>query len=186
MLKKNLFLFFSFVLLVTVAGAQDRFFTKTGKINFVSRAPMEDIEGKNKTVTTVLDTKSGALQFSVQMKSFEFEKALMQQHFNENYVESDKYPDAVFKGVVANNSAVNYARDGTYSVTVKGKLTLHNVTKEVEVPGTIKVDGGRIEASSAFPILLSDYRIAIPAAVRQKVSNSIRIVVETKLDPLKG
>lgn len=186
MFSKTLFFFFSFVLFVTVAGAQDRYFTKTGKINFTSRAPMEDIEGKNKTVTAVLDTRSGALQFSVQMKSFEFEKALMQQHFNENYVESDKYPDAVFKGVLTNNAAVNYSKDGTYNVNVKGKLTLHNVTKDVDVPGTIKVNGGKIEATSVFNILLSDYRIAIPSAVKEKVSNSIRIIVETKLDPLKG
>lgn len=186
MFRKNLVLFISFVLFVTVAGAQDRFFTKTGKVNFTSKAPMEDIEGKNKTVTAVLDTKSGALQFSVQMKSFEFEKALMQQHFNENYVESDKYPDAVFKGVIANNATVNYAREGTYNVNVKGQLTLHNVTKEVDVPGTIKVSGGKIEASSLFNVLLSDYRISIPSAVKEKVSNTIRITVETRLDPLKG
>lgn len=186
MFRRNLVLFFSFVLLAATAGAQDRYFTKTGKVHFTSKAPLEDIEGKNKTVTAVLDTRSGAMQFSVQMKSFEFEKALMQQHFNENYVESDKYPDAVFKGVLSNNAAVNYAKEGTYNVTVKGKLTLHNVTKDVEVPGTIKVDGGKIEAASVFNILLSDYKISIPSAVKNKVSNSIRITVETMLDPLKG
>jgi polyisoprenoid-binding protein YceI len=95
---------------------------------------LEDIEAKNKTVTAVLDTKSGALQFSVQMKGFEFEKALMQQHFNENYVESDKYPKAEFRGVLSNNAAVNYGKDGSYPVTVKGKFTLHNITKDVVVP----------------------------------------------------
>lgn len=147
---------------------------------------MEDIEGKNRTVTAVLDAKSGAFQFSVPMKSFEFEKALMQQHFNENYVESDKYPDATFKGVVVNNSAVNYSKDGTYNVTVKGKLTIHNVTKDVEAPGTIRVNGGRVEAASTFNIKVSDYNISIPAAVKEKVSNSIKITVDTKLDPLKA
>lgn len=186
MLRKKFVLFFSFVLFVTASQAQDRFFTKTGKINFTSKAPMEDIEGKNKTVTAVLDTKSGAFQFSVQMKSFEFEKALMQQHFNENYVESDKYPDATFRGVVVNNGAVNYAKDGTYNVTVRGKLTIHNITKDVEVPGTITVNGGKVDATSTFNILLSDYRISIPSAVKEKVSNSIRVIVDTRLDPLKG
>jgi polyisoprenoid-binding protein YceI len=186
MLSRKPVLVFSLVLLVFAANAQDRYFTKTGKINFVSKAPMEDIEGKNKTVTAVLDTKSGAFQFSVQMKSFEFEKALMQQHFNENYVESDKYPDATFRGAVANNASVNYSKKGTYNVTVKGKLTIHNVTKDVEVPGTIKVDEDEIKAESTFNILLSDYKISIPSAVKEKVSNSIKIVVDTKLEPLKG
>lgn len=186
MFRKNILFFFSLVLLVTVSQAQDRYFTKTGKIEFISKAPLEDIEAINRTVAAVLDTKSGALQFSAQMKSFEFEKALMQQHFNENYAESDKYPKAEFKGAIANNAAVNYSKDGVYPVIVKGKMTLHNVTKDVEVPGTIKVAGGKIDATSTFNIRLSDYKIAIPSPVKEKVSNNIKIMVDTKLEPLKG
>jgi polyisoprenoid-binding protein YceI len=185
MFKKNLVAFAGLVLFAAAANAQDRYFTRTGKIEFTSKAHLEDIEAKNKTVTAVLDTKTGALQFSVQMKGFEFEKALMQQHFNENYVESDKYPKAEFKGTLTNNAAVNYTKDGTYPVKVKGKLTLHNITKDVEVPGTIKVNGSKIEALSTFNILLSDYKVSIPSAVKDKISNSIRITVDTKLDPLK-
>src|SRR5215210_2358697 len=143
MFRKTFIAFASFVLIVTTAHSQDRYFTKTGSIQFYSKAPLEDIEAKNKTVTAVLDTKSGAVQFSVPMKGFEFQKQLMQQHFNENYVESDKYPKADFKGTVVNNSAVNYLTDGTYNVTVKGKLTIHGVTNDVEAPGTIKVSGGK-------------------------------------------
>jgi polyisoprenoid-binding protein YceI len=179
-------IFFGFVLLSASATAQDRYFTRSGKIEFTSKAPLEDIEAKNKTVTAVLDTKSGAFQFSVQMKSFEFAKALMQQHFNENYVESDKYPKAEFKGTVVNNNAVNYSKEGTYPVSVKGKLTIHNVTRDVEVPGTIKVDGSKIEAASTFNISLSDYKISIPSPVKDKISNNIRIAVDTKLEPLKS
>ena len=97
MIRKHLFTTLILLSTVVFSQAQDRFFTKTGKINFYSKAPMEDIEAKNKTVTAVIDSKSGALQFAVQMKGFEFEKQLMQQHFNENYVESDKFPRAEFK-----------------------------------------------------------------------------------------
>jgi polyisoprenoid-binding protein YceI len=186
MFKKNLVAFATFVLLTTTVDAQDRYYTKTGKIEFFSKAPMEDIEAKNKTVTAVLDTKTGAMQFSVQMKGFEFEKALMQEHFNENYVESNKYPKADFKGAVANNSSVNYSKDGTYNVNVKGKMTLHGITKDVEAPGTIKVNGGKIDATSTFTIQLSDYKIAIPSVVKDKISNTIKITVDTKLEPLKG
>src|SRR5881275_60073 len=148
MFKRKMIALAGFVLFATAIQAQDRYFTKTGKIDFYSKAALEDIQAKNKTVTAVLDAKSGAMQFEVQMKGFEFEKKLMQEHFNENYVESDKYPKADFKGAVANNSAVNYTRDGTYNVTVKGKLTLHGVTKDVEAPGTIKVASGKIGAAS--------------------------------------
>ena len=185
MLKKSIMM--AGALVMTLAAlSQDKYFTKTGKIEFYSKAPMEDIEAKNKTVAAVLDAKTGALQFSVLMKSFEFEKALMQEHFNENYVESDKYPKADFKGTIANNGSVNYTKDGTYNVTVKGKLTIHGVTKNIETPGTIKVAGGKIDAASTFNILVSDYNISIPSVVKDKISNSIQITVDTKLEPLRS
>ena len=132
-----------------------------------------------------MDTKSGSIQFSVLIKSFEFEKALMQEHFNENYVESDKFPKADFKGTVVNNNSVNYLKDGTYNTTVKGKLTIHGVTKEVEAPGVIKIEGGKIDASSTFNVLLSDFNVSIPSMVKDKVSNTIKITVDCKMDPLK-
>jgi polyisoprenoid-binding protein YceI len=186
MLKKNLIVVTALVLLASVSFAQGRFYTKTGKISFYSKAPMEEIEGKNKTVTAVLDSKSGAIQFAVQMKGFEFEKQLMQQHFNENYVESDKYPKAEFKGSITNNSEINYSKDGTYTAKVKGQLTIHGVTKDVETTGTLKVNGGKIDANSTFNVLISDYKISIPSIVKEKVSNNIRIVVDCDLEPLKS
>ncbi|HET7896480.1 MAG TPA: YceI family protein [Flavisolibacter sp.] len=183
-LKRSFVFVLGFLAFAMAAHAQDRYFTKTGTVVFTSKAPLEDIVATNKTVTAVLDTKTSALQFSVQMKSFEFEKALMQEHFNDKYVESDKFPEAAFRGAVVGNTA-NYAKDGTYNVRVKGKLTIHNITKEVEVPGVIKVSNGKIEAISTFSVLASDYKIAIPSGVKEKVSNTIQIVVNAKLDPLK-
>jgi hypothetical protein len=168
------------------AGAQTKYFTKTGKISFFSKAPLEDIEAKNKTVAAVLDTKSGALQFSALMKSFEFPKALMQEHFNENYVESTKFPKGEFKGVITNNADINYKKDGSYPAKVKGMMTIHGVTKPVETTGTIRVSGGKIEAASVFNLLLSDYQIKIPAAVKDKLSNTIQVTVTCQLDPLKA
>ena len=185
MTKKNLILSFVMMLTASISFAQDKFFTKTGKIDFFSSAPLEDIEAKNKTVTAVIDSKSGAMQFSVQMKGFEFEKKLMQQHFNENYVESDKFPKGEFKGSIINNSDVNYTKDGSYTAKVKGKLTIHGITKDVETTGTVKVDGGKLDIASSFNILLSDYEIKIPAIVKDKISNSIKITVDCKLEPLK-
>ncbi|MGZ3912418.1 MAG: YceI family protein [Flavisolibacter sp.] len=167
------------------AKAQDKYFTKTGKIAFYSKASMEDIEAKNKTVAAVLDTRTGAVQFSVLMKGFEFPKALMQEHFNENYIESDKFPKAEFKGMVSNNPNIDYGKEGTYPAEINGQLTIHGVTRNVRTTGTIKVDGGRIDAGSVFNILVSDYKIKIPSLVKEKVSNSIQITVDCRLEPLK-
>ena len=114
---------------------------------------MEDIEAKNKTVAAVVDSKTGAIQFSAQMKGFEFEKKLMQEHFNENYVESNKFPKSEFKGTITNNSEINYTKDGSYTAKVKGKLTIHGVTRDVETTGTFKVSGGKIDA-------IKDLRVA--------------------------
>ena len=185
MLKKNLIMLFALVLTASVSFAQ-KFYTKTGKVSFYSKAPLEEIEGKNKTAMAVLDSKSGALQFAVQMKGFEFEKQLMQQHFNENYVESNKYPQAEFKGTITNNSDIKYSKDGTYTAKVKGKLTIHGVTKDVESTGTIKINGGKIDANSTFNVLISDYNIKIPAIVKEKVSDSIKITVDCDLELLKS
>jgi len=183
---KGFLVFFCLCIFCIVVKAQEKQFTKNGKISFYSKAPLEDIEGRNKSVTCVLDTKTGNLQFSVMMKGFEFRKALMQQHFNENYVESDKYPKAEFKGAVINNRDIDYAKEGTYPAKVKGKLTLHGETKEVNAEGTIQVANGRIIASTDFTLLLSDYKIAIPGIVKDKISNMVKIKVDLSMKPLKG
>ncbi len=166
--------------------AQDRFYTKSGQISFFSKAPLESIEAGNKNVTCVLDTKTGQLQFVVLMKGFEFRKALMQEHFNENYVESSKFPRSEFKGQIVNNSEINYKQDGTYQANVKGNLTIHGETKEVESTGTITIKDGKISAASGFNILLSDYKITIPALVKDKVSNNVSITVNCTLELLKN
>src|SRR5215211_3188968 len=152
MLKKNLFVFVMLVFTSSVSFGQGKFYTKTGKISFFSKAPLEEIEGKNKTVTAVVDSKSGAIQFAVQMKGFEFQKQLMQQHFNENYVESNKYPKGEFKGSITNNADINYSKDGSYTAKVKGKMTIHGVTKDVETTGTVKVNAGKLDIDAAFNI----------------------------------
>ena len=175
-------------LLFIAAGsrAQDKYFTKSGKIDFYSVTPLKDIAAKNKSAVSVLDTKTGTFQFSVLIKGFEFENEEMQEHFNDHYLESDKYPKAEFKGQVLNNASLDYKKSGSYPVQVKGLLTLHGVTKEVQTTGTLKVEGGSVKAASTFTIQVADYGITIPKLVRDKVAKTVKIVVDTKLDPLKG
>jgi hypothetical protein len=166
--------------------AQEKYFTKTGKIRFNCTGGVEKIEALNKGVTCVLDSKTGALQFAVLLKGFEFEKALMQEHFNENYVESDQYPKSNFSGIVENNGEVDYARSGTYPVKVKGKLTLHGVTRDVSASGKITIADKKVVAASEFKILLEDYGITIPSVVRDKIAKEAVVNVDCTLDILKN
>ena len=158
-----------------------KYMTRTGKVTFFSSTPVENIEAFNNDVSSVLYSKSGEVAFVVPIKSFKFEKALMQEHFNENYMESDKYPKADFKGKVTNLGDVNFAKDGNYSVKVAGALTIHGVTKNVSLPGTITVKGGSITTNSKFKVKTADYGIKIPAMVKNKIAEQIEVTVNSIL-----
>jgi hypothetical protein len=185
-MKKQFLLVVATLCSIAALQAQDKFFTKSGKITFFSKAPLESIEAHNKSVTCVLDTKTGNLQFAVLMKGFEFEKALMQEHFNENYVESHKFPKAEFKGQVVNSADINFSADGSYPAVVKGKLTIKGESKDVETTGTIQVKNGKMLANADFIIELADYKIEIPKLVKDNISKTVKISVDCSLDPLKG
>lgn len=164
---------------VALAGAQNIYMTKTGKISFNSRAKSpEKVEADNNDVSSVLNTQSGEMVFAVLVKSFHFASALMEEHFNENYAESNKYPKSVFKGKVANLSSVNFLKDGVYPVTVEGDLTFHGITKPVNTTGSITVKAGKITAVSKFQMKLKDYNVSIPSLVADKISQDIDIIVE--------
>ena len=185
-MKQGISMLFVLVLnLFHSAGAQERFYTKSGLIRFYSKSPLENIEAQNNSVTCVLDTKTGLFQFAVLMKGFEFKKALMQEHFNENYLESYKFPKSEFKGQVLHIGEINFGKEGSYVVKVKGRLSIHGETKEIETSGTIIIKGGKIGTSADFNILLSDYNISIPTLVKDKVSNRVKITVACLLDVLK-
>jgi polyisoprenoid-binding protein YceI len=170
------------VFFLSVSASGQRYLTKTGYIRFYSDAPLEKIEAHNRSVNAALDATSGDFVFRVLMKSFTFEKALMQEHFNENYVESDKFPNATFLGKVTNIKDVLTDKDGTYPVTVEGKLTIHGITKTVSVKGTFGISKDKLLAKAKFTILLPDYQIEVPGAVVNNISKSIEITVETTLD----
>ena len=164
-------------ILVLSTNAQDRYFTRSGKVHFFSKAALENIEALNTKGTSVIDFKTGQMEFAVLMKAFEFEKELMMEHFNENYVESDKYPKTTFKGTVTNIASVDLNKDGIYPVQIKGELTLHGVTKETSAEGTMEVKAGKFIGKSNFVIILADYKIDIPSVVKDKISKTIKIDV---------
>ena len=152
--------------------------TKSGHISLFSHTTAEDINANNYKVTSTLDPATGAIVFSVPMQGFEFEKALMQKHFNSpKFLDTKQFPKAKFKGVITNLASVNLTKDGTYNVSVKGDLTLHGITKSIEEKGSITVKGGEIIASSKFKIVLADYKIAF-----EKGKPSTNIAKEVELN----
>jgi hypothetical protein len=161
------------------------FLTRNGKITFFSQAPLENIEAVNNEVTSILDTKKGEFAFVVLIKSFKFKKALMEEHFNENYMESNTFPKASFKGSISDMSKINFTKDGTYAVTVNGDLTIHGITKKVEAPGTITISQGVISASSKFSAKVKEYNIKIPSVVENKIAETVDVSVDCKYDPSK-
>jgi polyisoprenoid-binding protein YceI len=182
---KKIALIFTLALLVVSANAQ-KYMTKNGFIGFFSHTPMEDIKGDNNQVAGVIDIATGDMVFQALVKSFHFDRALMEEHFNENYMESEKFPKATFKGKITNLSAVNFTKNGTYEVTVEGDLTIHNVTNKVSNKGTIEVLTGGINASSKFKIVPEDYKIEIPGVVREKISKDLEVTVLMKYTPLES
>ena len=180
---KRLFLLLFFLNIIIAVNAQ-KFMTKNGYIGFYSHTPMEDIKADNNQVAGVLDITTGDMVFQVLIKSFHFERALMEEHFNENYMESDKIPKSSFKGKITNLSSVNFAREGTYDVTVEGDLTIHDVTNKISTKGTIEVVSGGINANSKFNIVPEDYKISIPGVVREKIDKNLAVTVMMKFTPL--
>jgi YceI-like domain len=184
MKKEKLIISGLFLLLSFSMHAQGKFYTKSGKISFFSSTPMEDITAINKSVITLLDSKTGDLQFVAFIKGFEFKKALMQEHFNTDYIESNKFPKAEFKGQVINNSEINCTTNGTYTTKVKGKLTIHGVTKDIETTGTVVVKDGKLTLGSSFNVLVTDYNITIEKLYRDNIAKSIKVTVDCVLSAM--
>ena len=174
---------FIFFALTTWCHGQ-QYYSKTGKVTFISDAPLEKIEAHNNSGYVVFDSGTGKIEWSVLIKGFQFVKALMQDHFNENYMESQKFPKGLFKGVVQNIKDINLQKDGEYTVNVKGELTLHGVTKPFNPVGHISIKGGVITATSNFDILVEYYDIEVPKVVRDNIAKSVNVMVVAYLQKL--
>ena len=171
---------FSFLLLPAFSFAQDRLATRTGEVTFFSETPMENIEAVNHKATAVLDLASGAIQTSMLIKAFEFEKALMQEHFNENYMESGTWPKAEFKGKIVGFTAADAQKTGKYEVTLEGDLEVHGVKKPRTLKGTIEVTApGSANAICEFIVKPADHGIKVPGGVN--VADEIKVTARLDL-----
>jgi len=161
------------LLLPVLAHAQNYKSTES-YIRFFSEAPLENIEAVNKDAVSAFNGKTGEIAFSIPIVGFQFEKSLMQEHFNENYLESGKYPTATFKGKI---NGYDPKETGFQDANATGKMKIHGVEKNVEIKGQLKVDGDKVTIKSVFPIKIADYDIEIPKVVFYNIAEVVEVTV---------
>jgi len=183
-MQKLCLIIVSFILSGTYANGQ-KYYSKTGAVHFLSEAPLEKIEASNNNAYVVFDATTGQMEWSVLIKGFKFEKALMQQHFNENYMDSDQFPKALFKGTIVGKAGINFEKDGSYNVEASGNITIHGVTKPLTAPGQMIVKNGKVNASSSFTLTVADFNIEIPKIVRDNIAKTVKVTVRSDLQPLE-
>jgi polyisoprenoid-binding protein YceI len=167
--------------IISFAGSAQLYSTKEGRIDFYSQTPVENIEAHTSKTLAVLNASTKELAFSVPNISFEFQNKLMQEHFNEKYMESEKYPSSSFKGKI--NEAVELTKEGTYPVTVTGKLNVHGVELSRTINGNLVVKGNTVQLISDFKIRVADHKIEVPTLVTAKIAEEISVHVDTVLKP---
>ncbi|MEB2783056.1 YceI family protein [Algoriphagus persicinus] len=146
----------------------------SGYVRFFSSALIEDITAENEKATAIFDPASGEAVFLIPISGFEFRKSLMKEHFNENYLESDKFPEAYFRGKIS-----GYSPGISQSNAVaEGELTIHGVTKPVKIRGAIRDQGGKIEMQAVFQVVLEDYHIEIPRLMFQNIAEEVEVSIK--------
>ncbi|MDB5134825.1 MAG: polyisoprenoid-binding protein [Mucilaginibacter sp.] len=173
-----------FVVLTINQAGQDLYTCKNVKVTLFSGALIEDIKAETSAGISVYNALTGELDFSVGISTFQFEKAFMQQHFNSDYMESDKYPRAIFKGKIQEH--VDITKDGTYTVNAGGELTVHGVTQKRTIQGSLTVKNGVIYMASEFMVKCADHHIDIPQILFYHIAESIKIKVSATYNSYKN
>lgn len=170
-----------FVMLAcSIAAYGQKYKSVESKVRFFSEATLENIAADNKDGSSVFDEETSDIVFSIPITSFQFKKSLMQEHFNENYMESEKYPKAIFKGKV-----LNYEKGkANQKVSAKGDMTIHGVTKTITVDGTMEYKDGKIQLNSVFPVRLEDYKVKIPQVLWQNIAEEVEVTINFIYKPI--
>ncbi len=159
--------------------AQQTYLTKDGEVTFFSKAPLEDIEAINHKVSAAMDLSTKEIIVKMNMVDFNFDKSLMQEHFNENYIESEKYPTGIYQGTMITDADLSV--DGNYVINTSGEITIHGVTKPLQTEVQITVAGGAIEANTKFKIKTADHKIKIPRLVIKNIAEVIDVTANLSL-----
>lgn len=173
------------VIFYTILSVQaQKYLTKEGVIDIYSETSLFVIEAKNSKVACILNADNGEVVASTLSRSFKFREALVEEHFNENYMESHLYPKAQFKGKIVNFNQVNFSKAGTYTVQIEGDLTLHGQTNPVNTQGKLVVNSGSVVASTEFTISLEQYKIKIEEQYKDRIKDEIKLTVHFDLKPM--
>jgi polyisoprenoid-binding protein YceI len=173
----------AFAAVITTALSAQIYLAKTCEISFFSASPLENIEAINKAAKPMINTATGDVQIKINISAFVFEKPLMQEHFNENYMESEKFPTAMFYGKI--NEPVDWKKDGETKVTVTGKLTIHGVEKERTLDGLVSVKGDQVTISSKFMVHIADHGVKVPSLYVQNIAEDVQVKINATLEPYK-
>lgn len=159
-----------------------QFLARTGEVSFYSSTPVEDITANSKQMSCILDAATGAFAFQIPIRSFHFEKALMEEHFNENYLESAKFPNATFKGNFTNWNAADLKDGKPHPMEAQGELTIHGVTVQRTISGTVTWKDGKWVMQAQFNVAPAAHEISIPDVVKEKIAKEIRVNVNATLN----
>ena len=171
-------LFTIFLLEICWMGQAQVYTSQDVMMSFFSKAPIEDIKAESEKGVSAVNFDNKSIYFKVAIRSFEFPKSLMQEHFNENYLESSKYPSAEFKGNI--KGMVDLKKDSIYPVKVQGNLTIHGVTKNYQVDGVFSVENGIVSGESTFKVKLVDHNIKIPSILIKNIAEIIDVSIAVK------
>ena len=167
-------------MVASLVFSKDLYMTRNGNVDFFSSTPLEDIKAVNNQVSCVLNKENGQFAFQVPIKAFTFKNALMQEHFNESYLESDIYPKSIFKGEIIGWDDIQLSQD-SLNILIEGDLTIHGVKNQVRQSGRVWVSSGIIYGESTFSVRLVDYQVKVPKIVRENIAEVIKVNVKVKL-----
>ena len=177
-LKYILFTIFTSILLSSFA---QKHITKTGTVEIFSETPLFTIEGINKKVASILNTETGEIVSSTLIRSFKFEEALVEEHFNENYLEPHKFPKSIFKGKITDYKKIDFSKNGKYDILIEGKFTIHGVTNYIKEKGTLVIKSGEISTKTEFPVSLKAYDVKIEPAYKKSIKDEIMLTTSTPI-----
>ena len=182
---KNILLISSAFVLLTNSLLAQKYLTKEGEIEIFSETSLFTIEAKNQKVASILNAENGEVVASTLVRSFKFREALVEEHFNENYMESHSFPKSIFKGKITNFNSVDVKSDGTYPISIEGELTMHGETRPVKAEGILVVKDETITSKAEFFISLANYKIKIEESYKDRIKDEIKLTVQfnyTKMD----
>ncbi|MBA3970783.1 MAG: YceI family protein [Bacteroidetes bacterium] len=179
---KKIFFTLTAIVFSTTIFAQI-FMAKSCEVSFFSASPLENIEAINKAAKPLVNAATNDVQIKIVNTAFIFEKPLMQEHFNENYMESEKFPNTIFKGKI--NEKIDWTKDGEHKVTVTGKMSMHGVDKEITFDGLITMKGGEMTIASKFKVHVADYKIKVPSLYVQNIAEDVDVKINAVLVPYK-